>query len=176
MLTDFIATIASGAGVACIVIIANHLSSRMTGQKLPKWVMPAGIGLAMLSFSVWNEYSWFSRMRAALPEGVVVASAPTDRAMYRPWSYLFPSVSRFIAVDGANAARSASDPQVFAANAVVFQRWQPERRIPQAFDCARRARADLMDGATLSADGTLTGAEWVQAADDPLVAAACGGG
>jgi hypothetical protein len=115
-------------------------------------------------------------MRDALPEGVVVASAPSDRAIYRPWSYLFPSVSRFIAVDRATAARSASDPQIFAANAVVIQRWLPERRIPQAFDCAKGARADLMDGATLSEDGTLKGTKWMQAADDPLVAAACGGG
>ena len=47
MLVDFIATIAAGAGVACLVFIANHLSRRFRGQKLAKWVMPAGIGLAM---------------------------------------------------------------------------------------------------------------------------------
>jgi hypothetical protein len=176
MLTDFISTIAAGAGVACIIFIANHLSGRFSGRKLPTWVLPAAIGLAMLGYSIWNEYTWFPRMRDALPEGVVVASAPTERAMYRPWSYLFPSVSRFIAVDRATAARSTSEPQVFVANAVVFQRWQPERRIPQAFDCANNARADLMDGATLSTDGVLKGAEWQKADDDPLVAAACSGG
>ncbi len=176
MLVDFISTVAAGGGAACLIYIANHLSGRLRGRKLPKWAMPAGIGLAMLLFSIWNEYSWYPRIRAALPEGVVVATAPTDRAMYRPWSYAFPSVSRFIAVDTANAARSSSDPQIFAANAVVFQRWQPERRIPQAFDCANRARADLMDGATLSDDGTLKGAEWLKTGDDPLVTAACGGG
>jgi len=176
MLTDFISTIAAGAGVACIVFIANHLSGRMTGRTLPKWVMPAGIGLAMLGYSVWNEYTWYPRMRAALPQDVVVASAPEDRAMYRPWSYLYPSVSRFIAVDRANAVRSAADARIFVANAVVFQRWQPEQRIPQAFDCGNAARADLMDGATLSTEGTLKGAVWQRAEDDPLVAAACGGG
>jgi hypothetical protein len=176
MLTDFISTIAAGAGVACIIFIANHLGGRFSGRKLPTWVLPAGIGLAMLGYSIWNEYTWFPRMRDALPEGVVVASAPTERAMYRPWSYLFPSVSRFIAVDRATAARSTAAPQVFVANAVVFQRWQPERRVPQAFDCANNARADLMDGATLSTDGVLKGAEWQKADDDPLVAAACSGG
>lgn len=176
MLVDFIATIAAGAGVACLIFVANHLSRRVRGQRLAKWVMPAGIGLAMIAYSIWNEYSWYPRMRAALPEGVVVAVAPTERAMYRPWSYAFPIVSRFIAVDTGHAARSTADPQVFAANAVVFQRWQSEKRIPQAFDCGAGARADLMDGAALSEDGKLKGAEWLTEADDPLVRAACSGG
>ena len=176
MLVDFVSTIAAGAGAACLIFIAGHLSRRLARRRLPKWVMPAGIGLAMIVFSIWNEYSWYPRMRAALAEGVVVAAAPTDRAMYRPWTYVVPLVSRFIAVDTTNVARSRTDPQVFAANAVIFQRWQPERRIAQAFDCTNRARADLVEGAALSADGTLTGAEWLRAGDDPLVAAACGGG
>ena len=176
MLSDFVATIAAGAGVACVVFIANHLSGRLTGRTLAKWVMPASIGAAMLAYSVWNEYTWYPRMRAALAEGVVVASAPEDRVMYRPWSYLFPTVSRFIAVDRAGAVRSPSNPQIFATSAVVFQRWQPERRIPQAFDCVRRGRADLIGGATLSADGTLRGTTWQEVEGDPLVAAACSGG
>ncbi len=176
MLIDFIATIAAGAGVACIVFIASHLSLRLTGRKLAKWVLPAGIGLGMLSYAIWNEYTWYPRVRAALPEGVVVASAPAERVFYRPWSYIVPSVSRFIAVDRGPTTRSAADPQTFAANALVMQRWLPAHRIPQAFDCARRVRADLIEGAVLADDGTLSGTTWVEVADDPLVAAACGGG
>jgi hypothetical protein len=176
MLMDFIATVAAGAGVACIIIVANHLGLRFFGRRLPKWAMPAGIGLAMLGYAIWNEYTWYPRMRAALAEGVVVASAPAESAMYRPWSYLFPTVARFIAIDRANAARSPENPHIFAANAIIFQRWLPERRIPQAFDCDKSARADLFDGASLTAEGNLKGAEWQSADDDPLVAAACNGG
>jgi hypothetical protein len=176
MLIDFLATIAAGIGVACLVFVANHLGFWLTGRKLGKWVLPAGIGLGMLGYAIWNEYTWYPRVRAALPEGMVVAVAPEERAVYRPWSYLRPSVSRFIAVDRGPATRSADDPQIFAANALVMQRWMPAHRIPQAFDCARRARADLIDGAVLNPDGTLTGTTWTAAADDPLVAAACDGG
>ncbi len=176
MLVDFLVTIFMGACGAGLVLIANHLGGKFAGVRLPKWAMPAAVGVAMIAYSIWNEYSWYPRMRAALAEGVVVATAPTDRAMYRPWTYVFPLVSRFIAVDTVNVARSRTDPQVFAANAVIFQRWQPERKIAQAFDCTNRARADLVEGAALSEDGTLTGAEWLRAGDDPLVAAACGGG
>ena len=40
----------------------------------PRWIMPAGIGLAMLGFTVWNEYSWYSRVTDQLPASVEVAT------------------------------------------------------------------------------------------------------
>jgi hypothetical protein len=53
----------------------------------------------MLSFAIWNEYTWYPRTVAALPDGVVVARAQENSAPWRPWTYVRPIVTRFSAVD-----------------------------------------------------------------------------
>jgi hypothetical protein len=172
MLLDFIATIAAGFAAAAVVLIANHLS----GRRLARWILPVAVGAAMLGFSIWNEYTWYPRVLAQLPESVVVASAPADRVFYRPWTYVFPLVSRFVAVDRGAAVHSGSDPALMVASAVIIQRWAPTRRLPVAFDCTKGARADLLEGAALGDNGTLTGAEWRDVGkEDDLVQAACNG-
>jgi hypothetical protein len=172
MLLDFIATIAAGFAAAGLALIANHLS----GRRLPRWIVFVVAGGAMLAFSIWNEYSWYPRVVAQLPDTVVIASAPADRVIYRPWTYIFPLVTRLVAVDRGAAVHSASDPALLVASAVVIQRWAPTRRLPVAFDCAKGARADLTEGAALGDNGTLTGAEWREVGkDDALLMAACGG-
>lgn len=173
MLIDFISTVAAGFGAGGIVLILNHLS----GRRLPRWFLPAGVGLAMVGFAIWSEYSWYPRMRAQLPESVTIASAPADRAMWRPWSYVFPLVTRFVAIDRSESVRSTTRPELFVASAVVARRWAPWERIPIAFDCTRNVRADLFEGAELAGNGTLTGAEWgTPDPDDVLIRAACNGG
>lgn len=174
MLLEFFAAIVAAVAVAGLVLLVGKLG-RTTGRwSLPKWPVPAAAGLAMLGFAIWNEYSWFSRTRAELSADMVVASAPEESMPYRPWTYLFPMVTRFIAVDRGAAAAGA---EVFATNAYVVTRWGRTQQVPVAFDCARMTRADLVDGAGLAADGTLTGADWLPPdAEDPLVRAACMGG
>lgn len=173
MLMDFIATVVIGFGAAGVFLILSHLS----GRRLARWLLPAGVGLAMLAFSIWREYSWYATVTAQLPSSTIVASSPADRAIWRPWTYVFPLVTRLVAIDLGAAVRSTTQPGLFVASAVVIQRWAPTSRVPMAFDCNAHRRADLFEGAELGPDGTLKGAEWREvAADDPLVAAACNGG
>ncbi|MGB3178561.1 MAG: hypothetical protein WBC68_13080 [Albidovulum sp.] len=173
MLIDFISTLSVGALAACLALVVNHLS----GRRVPKWLLPAGVGLSMLGFTIWNEYSWYPRILAALPEGVVIASAPADRVIYRPWTYLKPLVTRFVAVDKTAAVPSTAQPDMFMATAVVIQRWAPTQSVAVAFDCAKGVRADLPEGARLDDNGTLEGTQWRPLdAADVLVAAACKGG
>lgn len=177
MLMDLIATIAAGFGAAGVVLMLNHLVGRLAGHPLPKWALPAAVGAAMIGFAIWNEYTWYPRVRDQLPATVTIASAPADRVLYRPWSYVFPLVTRFVAVDRTAAVPSAGNPDIFVASAVIVRRWAASERLPVAFDCARLVRADLFDGAELTENGILNGAEWsAPDADDPLVRAACMGG
>ena len=173
MLMDFIAVVVIGACAAGVVLIINHLGGKIAGFRLPKWATPAAIGASMILFSVWNEYDWYPRTLASLPGDPVVATAVEETKLYRPWTFLFPLVTRFIAVDRAQA----KDGEVFATNAYVVVRWGPTQVVPVAFDCARRVRADLIGGGKLNEDGTLTGADWsAPGAEDELVRAACNGG
>lgn len=169
MLMDFVATISAGVGLAGVVMAIRHF----TRGKLPKYVIPAFVGLGMLIFSIWNEYSWFPRVREALPEEVVILSAPNDRVAYRPWTYLFPVSTRFVALDGTSVRPATGNPSLQLADAMIVQRWVKTVRIPMAFDCAQNLRADLVEGAAIGADGTLSGAAWqrVDATDEMQVAA-----
>ncbi|MDT8856886.1 hypothetical protein RNZ50_17980 [Paracoccaceae bacterium Fryx2] len=173
MLMDLVATIAAGAGLAGIVMAIRWLSR----GRLPKYILPAAIGAGMLMFSVWNEYSWYPRVSGALPDNVVIVSAPEDRVFYRPWTYLFPVSSRFLALDRTAMATSATNADLRRADAMIVQRWAAVQRVPLAFDCAGGRRADLIDGAALAADGTLTGGRWLEVGqEDEMQRAACQGG
>lgn len=173
MFWDFIGMITAGAGLAGILLLIRKVSRGL----LPSWSIPAAIGAGMLAFTIWNEYTWFARTTAVLPPQVTVISAPESRALWRPWTYIFPIHQRFAAYDGTSAQTSAENPAIRQAQVMLVQRWQATTRIPVAVDCAKGLRADLVDGAVLAPDGTLTGTEWrPAAADDALQLAACKAG
>ena len=170
MFWDFIAMITAGGGLAGIVLLIRKLSR----GRLPSWAIPAAIGAGMLSFSIWNEYSWFSRTTSVLPAEVAVFSAPPTQNFWRPWTYVFPMHQRFAAFDGTSVQTSAKNPAIRQGDVMLVQRWQASQRISVAVDCAKGLRANLIEGAEVAPDGTLTGADWYPAtADDPLQLAAC---
>lgn len=177
MLIDLITMVAAGFAIAGCVLIAGHLSRTFLGRSLPRWTLPAAIGAAMIAFSVWNEYSWYPRVRAALPETVEVVMPVGESAFWRPWTYVAPIVTRFIAVDRAALVRSDVNPALVMADAMVVQRWVDTKHIPVVFDCEAGRRADLIEGATLTGGGSVTGADWISLPpDDPMMQAACRGG
>ena len=97
MLFELIAAIVAGFAGAGVILMANKL----LGGRLPRWLTPAGAGLAMLAMAIVNEYGWYPRTVGGLPEGLEVATTAEDRAIYRPWTYVVPFVTRFLAVDTA---------------------------------------------------------------------------
>lgn len=170
MLMDYIATIAAGLGLVGFVVIVRHLSK----GRLPKWTIPAAIGLGMILFSVWNEYTWHRRTTQALPAEVIILSSPADKAAYRPWTYVFPVSTRFAAFDGTGMVKSPGNDALRMGEVLLVQRWTPTRRVPVAFDCANGLRADLIEGVNLTPDGVLTGGEWMNVGfEDELQRAAC---
>ena len=157
MAFDIIAMICFGAGIAGIFLILR----RMLKGRLPSWALPATIGAAMLGFSIWNEYSWYSRVTATLPDEVEVILSPLDRSVLRPWTYLVPPSTRFMALDRTALLVSAKNPGFRQADLIFVERWRPTQRVPMAFDCSGGRHADLAGGAALLPDGTLTGSDWV---------------
>jgi hypothetical protein len=152
------------------MLVLRHLSR----GSLPKWMVPAAAGVGMLGFAIWNEYTWFDRVTAALPAQVILVSAPQDRAVYRPWTYIVPLTTRFVALDRTSMVLSQGNADLRVASAVVVQRWTATQRVPMAFDCVAAKRADLFEGASLGDNGTLVGAQWRDVgADDRLLRAAC---
>ena len=171
MLFELIAAIVAGFAGAGVILMANKL----LGGRLPRWLTPAGAGLAMLAMAIVNEYGWYPRTVQGLPEGLEVATTAEDRAIYRPWTYVVPFVTRFLAVDTATIRTNDALPGQRIVEVYAFARWAAPMRRGVAVDCTGGRRADLDGAVSFDADGGLQGAAWREVgADDPIVRTACG--
>lgn len=171
MFLELIGTVFAGIAVAGLVMLVNKL----TGGRLPKWLVPVAAGLGMIATTISSEYSWFDRTTAQLPEGLEVVQTVEKRAFYQPWSYVVPYVDRFAAVDHATVRRNDALPDQRLADLYFFGRWASVQKLPIAVDCAGGRRASLADGAAFDDSGAIVNADWVKVGlDDPVVAALCG--
>ncbi|MDW4551125.1 hypothetical protein R5H32_17315 [Defluviimonas sp. D31] len=173
MLIDFVSTIAAGFAAAGLVMGLNRLS----GRRLPKWTMPAGAGLAMLLFMVWNEYSWADRTRLTLPESAVVTFRNERSDFWRPWTFLAPVTTRMALVDRGPEAGLPADPgpDMRHAKLYLMERWRPSYGLTVLFDCAGARRVDASAAEATAAD--LAAADWQELdPEDPTLRAACEGG
>lgn len=173
MALELIATVVFGVGAAGIVLLLRRLAPSLT----PRFAVPAAAGAAMIGFTIWSEYAWFSRQQAALPQDVAVALTVAEPSPFRPWTYLTPYVNRFMAVDLGRARRHAAAPEQVLVDVYLFQRFAPTAKAPVLVDCAGARRADIADGVGFGPDGAITGAAWrAVGAEDPLVDAVCAAG
>ena len=63
MLWTILAIVVAGLGAAGIAMLLRKL----TGNRLPKWIIPALGGLGMLSYQIYYEYSWFEHQLQRQP-------------------------------------------------------------------------------------------------------------
>lgn len=170
MLMELLATVVAGAGGAGIMLMLKKLSWGW----LPKWTIPAGAGAAMLATTIAVEYSWYPTARDDLPEQLAIAESYELAVPYRPWTYVFPMIDRFIAVDTASVRVNPDVPAQRLANTWLFQRWMTPRARAYLADCDGTRMAVLTTGIDMTTDGSLNGAAWDSvAADDPLLRAIC---
>ncbi|MEW9616239.1 hypothetical protein AB3G45_20705 [Shinella sp. S4-D37] len=172
MLYELIAAIVAGIALAGVAMALRHLSRGF----LPKWLVPAAAGIGILGFSVWSEYSWFSRSLAAQPDGVVAAWHNEESAPWRPWSYIAPVVTRYTALDTRTIQRHPDFPAQVIVDLLFAARWQPGTLVKVAFDCSTHRRADLVgESVSIAESGELTGVSWRELApDDTVLNIACG--
>lgn len=156
LIAVFIAGFA-GAGIALGL-------TKVSGGRLPKWLVPIGAGLAMIVATMSLEYSWFERTRSGLPEGSIVLSSEAGGAPWRPWTYVLPLTDRFWSANPDDMLVNETDPNRRIAKIVRHGRWaRPQLRVV-AVDCA----------AKLWADGETATPEWREDSPAlPLVASLC---
>lgn len=166
MFLELIATFIFGIGAAGVVLLLG----RVTGGRLPKWVMPVAAAAAMIGFTIWSEYTWAARTTAELPEGLAVVDEVSESRAYKPWTYVAPQVTRIVAVDTATMRTRPETPDLRLVDLYLFARWRPLAKVPQLIDCAGAARADVTDAALADP----AAATWIALGDDdPLIAKAC---
>ena len=54
----------------------------------------------MLGYLAYYDYNWFSLKRGQLPAQSVIIEQGRASNFFRPWSYVLPSVSSFVVLDG----------------------------------------------------------------------------
>ncbi len=170
MFLELIATVFAGLAVAGVVMLLNKL----IGNRLPRWSIPVAAGLGMIATTISNEYGWYGRTSAALPEGMEIAQTVENQSFYRPWTYIRPYVDRFVAVDATSLRENPAVPGQRMMDLYFYGRWSPLNKLTVLLDCKGARRASLADGAEFGADGQVTNADWVQVdADDPVLATGC---
>ena len=172
MFLELIATVVAGFAAAGVVLALNKL----LGGRLPRWFMPVAAGAAMVAATIANEYSWFPRTSANLPEGLEVVETVQSRAFYRPWTYAYPYVERFAAVDVPSIKSHPGQPGRKLADIYLFGRWAPIHKVPVLADCIEHRQAALSDAVAFEEDGTVLGADWTTVGPDSATQMAiCGG-
>ncbi|RNF33161.1 hypothetical protein [Paracoccus methylarcula] len=157
---ELLGAIAVGIGVAALVYALMH-GARKAGFSPPRWLLPACAGLAMIGYSVWNDYAWFGRAKAQLPEGAEMLAIGRDSQPWAPWTYLAPVAVRFAALDPARISETGAGRK--RAEIMLVERRGPTTIVPQEFDCEKGVFS-------------VAGAEWTAAeADDPVFSAVCQG-
>ena len=170
MFLELIGTILAGVAAGIGVWAIN----RLLKGRLPSWLSPVAAGAAMLLAAISSEYSWYTRTASSMPEGMIVANTVEEQNFYRPWTYLAPYTSRFVAVDQASIRQHPDHPNQRIVNLVFYGRWARVTQVPVMFDCAAARRADLMDGVEFADDGGIANAAWRNLTrSDPVLVAAC---
>ena len=170
MLLEFVGTVMAGLAAGMLVFALRGWKPHL----VPKWLLPVAAGAAMILATISSEYGWYGRVSAQLPETFVVAQTVEETAPWRPWTYLAPYVSRFVAVDQGTARTNARVPDQRIVDLYFFGRWAPLQRVTVLWDCAGNRTATLGEGTEFGEDGQVAGADWQPiAADDPILRAAC---
>lgn len=170
MFVELIGVIFAGIAMAGAVMLLN----RLLGGRIPKWMMPVAAGLAMIGATVSNEYTWFERTQAGLPEGIEVVARFEKKGLLRPWTYARPYVDKFAALDRQSLREHAEQPDMKLLDLLLFGRWAAVQKVPMVFDCKAGAQAALIEGAEFALGGALPNTDWfTPPAGDPVQSAAC---
>ncbi|WP_323771864.1 hypothetical protein [Antarctobacter sp.] len=163
MFLELIAVFVAGFVGAGLMMILSSL----TGRRLPRWIVPLGAGAAMLTAGIASEYSWYNRTAQSLPDGLSIAQTVESRALWRPWTYLFPLTDRFVAVDTGSPLKNAETEGLYLVNLYFYGRWRPNQIVQVMVDCTGFRRADPVLG-----DGSPP--LWRDVGpDDPVVKTVC---
>ncbi|WP_299923660.1 hypothetical protein [uncultured Pelagimonas sp.] len=142
MFLELIAVFIAGfAGAGAMMLLG-----KISGGRLPKWLVPVGAGAAMLIAGISSEYSWFSRTSGNLPEGIEIAETGESKALWRPWTYVFPMTNRFVAADTGNMQTNSETDGLYLVDLYFFGRWRAVQVVEVMVDCNGHRRADPVLG------------------------------
>ncbi|WP_298184797.1 hypothetical protein [uncultured Pseudomonas sp.] len=135
MLWTILAIVVAGLGAAGIAMLLRKLS----GNRLPKWIIPALGGLGMLSYQIYYEYSWFEHQLQRQPAESVLVASETGEVFWRPWTFFWPMTTAFTVLDSKSLLReNAASDNVVAFNLYRFEKQHVDRvsHQPHLLNCS----------------------------------------
>ena len=170
MFWELIGAIALGFGAAGFAMALRKIS----GGRLPGWIIPAAAGAGMLGYSAYMDYAWADRTRDTLPDGLTVVSEAAAPTWFKPWTYLAPPVERLAALDVAGAQTNPKLPQMRLSTMYLYDRTMPPRPASVLADCGGRRLGLAHEEAAFGADGLPDKVLWEDVtAEDPALSALC---
>ncbi|MGG7566175.1 hypothetical protein ACQ5SO_08445 [Rhodovulum sp. DZ06] len=171
MFWELIGAIALGVGAGGFAMALRKLS----GGRLPGWLVPAAAGIGMIGYSVYMDYAWGPRARDGLPAGLVVVESAAAPTWFKPWTWVSPPEERFAALDVAAARRNDAAPGMRLATLYFYDRRMPPAAMDLLADCPGSRLGQVPQGAALGDAGLPEGVRWRGAeAGDPVLSALCG--
>ncbi|OYW56552.1 MAG: hypothetical protein B7Z10_00665 [Rhodobacterales bacterium 32-66-7] len=141
---------------------------------LPRWLVPVSAGVALIAYTVWSEYDWYPRLSRQLPPEIEVVATLETASPFRPWTYLAPSITSFVALDHRKTLSHPQKADLRMVTLYSFARSGGMTEGLMAVDCAANRYAMIVAGSEITEAGDLTGAEWQPAkAEDRFQQAAC---
>ncbi len=169
MIWHFIATIVAGFGAAGIALLLRKLSR----NKAPRYLTPVFAGLGMLMFQIYSEYQWFAHQKSLLPAELRVVMAVEETTAWRPWTYLHPQTTRFMAADFGTLQRNQHNPAIVLVDLYLFAEKSPAVPVKQLVHCQANKRADLTADLAVPEPGASLDNRWFDIPPDHPLLAVC---
>lgn len=159
-----------GVAVAGVLLFAK----RVLRVPLPGWLVPTAAAVAIMGGHLYNEYTWYDRFTERLPARFTVVDTATTQGLLEPWTYLWPRINRFAAIDSGSIKTNANSPDLVMGKILLFQRYAPTAQVSEVVDCAGNRAAALSPQTEFAADGMPQNVDWEpRAADHPIMTAMC---
>ncbi|MBS8273653.1 hypothetical protein DYI21_08645 [Thalassospira tepidiphila] len=148
---------------------------RLWGRKAPKYVIPFIAAIAMFGYMIWDEYTWFDRYEARLPQTISVIQTFTDENIFAPWTLVSAPTNRFTAIDHDKLVSNPENPDEKRVMTLLLRKGGETLALTHLVDCAQGRRGYITPETALDENGFPTNMdEWFNMnADDPLRAAVC---
>lgn len=165
MIVHFITAIA----VTVVVILFTWALFHTLKKPMPRFLIPMLVGVTIIGYGIYSEYTWESRTLAQMPASFQVVHRASSTSVFSPWSYIVPRTDRLSVVD-VDAIRSNPDfPDYSMFDLLLLQRFNPVIRVRQLLDCNGSRRADLTADPVFDDQGLPVNLQWQAVAEGHML-------
>lgn len=153
---NLLGPIVAGIAIAGVLLFLK----RVLRVPVPGWMIPVFAALTIFGLHVSNEYTWYDRHVALLPQTIEVIQPGGVSNWYEPWTYVKPRINRFVALDRARVKRNPDLDGFVLGPVLLVQRYSPTLEVTQLADCNGKRITEVAASAQFGADGLPTDITW----------------